>query len=162
MPADSSGWHRPVDVERALMLSEIRDWTGWSARRAVAVVGGAHGGRVFDVHSVVERVYLLSGRDPRRTDMALSTAPTNGRSAVEVLAAGGDASSAYLAALDVLRPRRTGLIVGDRPRRDERSLRLGRSRLGAAGTDGQAAIRGLVGGQPGEPGAAKRGFQGEM
>jgi transcriptional regulator with XRE-family HTH domain len=126
------------------VISEIRGRTGWSARRLAEVVGSSHTTilnaengrplvsghsgdlrqRLLDVYDVVERVYVLAGRDPRRTETILSTAPANRLSAADELATSGDAGRAYVAALDVLRPRRTGLIVGDRPRRDGRTTAL--------------------------------------
>lgn len=126
------------------VVREIRDRTGWSARRLAEVVGSSHTTilnaengrplvsghsgdlrqRLLDVYEVVERVYLLASRDRRQTEAILSTAPANRRSAVDELTATGDAGRAYIAALDVLRPRRAGLIVGDRPRRDGRTTAL--------------------------------------
>lgn len=120
------------------VIQEVRSWTGWSARRLADVVGsthttiiGAENGRplvtghsgdlrqrLVDLHDVVERVYLLTGRDPQQAASILSTSPLNGRSAVAELRESGDPGRAYIAALDVLRPRRTGLLVGNRPRRD--------------------------------------------
>ena len=132
-----------VPTLRQIIL-DIRDRTGWSARRLATIVRSSHTTiisaengrtlvsghsgdlrqRLLDAHAVVERVYLLAGRDPRQTDMILSTAPANGRSAVDELKESADAGRAYIAALEVLRPRRTGLIVGDRPRGDGRTAAL--------------------------------------
>jgi transcriptional regulator with XRE-family HTH domain len=126
------------------VIREIRDRTGWSARRLADITGSTHTTilnaesgrplvsghsgdlrqRLLDVHDVVERVYLLAGRDPRQTEAILATAPSNRRSAVDELMSSGDAGRAYIAALDVVRPRRPGLIVGDRPRRDGRTTAL--------------------------------------
>ncbi len=126
------------------IILEIRGRTGWSARRLAKIVGSSHTTiisaengrplvqghsgdlrqRLLDAHALVERVYLLAGRDAHQTEVILSTAPANGRSAVDELAESGDAGRAYIAALDILRPRRTGLIVGDRPRRDGRTAAL--------------------------------------
>jgi hypothetical protein len=122
-------------LERA--IAQILDWTGWSARRLADLVGcshttiinaakgrpliSGHSGdlrqRVVAVHDLVERVHLLAGRDRGRVHALLETAPAGRRSGVDELRAGGDAGQAYLSVLDVLRPRRTGLLVGDRPRR---------------------------------------------
>jgi|GEM_PF-5914559 len=44
--------------------------------------------------------------------------------AVDELMSSGEAGRAYIAALDVMLPRRPGLIVGDRPRRDGRTTAL--------------------------------------
>jgi hypothetical protein len=74
--------------------------------------------RLVEAHDLIERVYVLVDRDHERTATVLATAATGRRSAVEELLATGDPGQAYLAALDAIRPRRTGLLVGDRPRRD--------------------------------------------
>lgn len=120
------------------VIREIRDWTGWSARRLADVLGSTHTTiinaengrplvaghsgdlrqRMLDLHDVVERVYLLVGRDPQQAASVLSASPSSGRSAVDELRETGDPGRAYKAALDVLRPRRDGLLVGDRPRRE--------------------------------------------
>jgi len=120
------------------IIREVRDRTGWSARRLAEVVGSSHttilntengrplisghsgdlGQRLVEIHDLVERVYLLVDRDPERTASALATAPPGRSSAVEELKATGDPSRAYLAVLDSLRPRRPGLLIGSRPRRD--------------------------------------------
>jgi len=119
------------------VIAETRGWTGWSARRLADVVGSSHTTiinaengrslvsghsgdlrqRLAAVHDLVERVYVLADRDRERTGTLLDTAPAGRRSAVDELRAGGNPGQAYLAALDVLHPRRTGLLVGDRPRR---------------------------------------------
>lgn len=126
------------------VIREVRDWTGWSARRLADLVGSTHTTilnaengrplvsghsgdlreRLLNVHDVVERVYLLAGRDRQQTGTVLSTAPADGRSAIEEFLETGDPGRAYIAALDVLRPRRAGLIVGDRPRQDGRTTAL--------------------------------------
>jgi len=119
------------------VITETRGWTGWSARRLAEVVGSSHTTilnaengrplvsghsgelrqRLVAVHDLVERVYVLADRDVERTATLLGTAPSGRRSAVDELRAGGDPGQAYLAALDALRPRRSGLLVSDRPRR---------------------------------------------
>ena len=126
------------------VISEIRGWTGWSARRLAEVADSshttilnaengrplvsAHSGdlrhRLLDLHDVVERTYLLAGRDPHQTDNLLTTASPKGRSAVQELVETGDAGRAYIAVLDALRPRQAGLFVADRPRQDGRTTAL--------------------------------------
>ena len=132
----------PVVSQVALRLErvikEMRERTGWSARRLAEVVGSTHTTilnaesgrplvsghsgdlhrRLGETHDLIERIYVLVDRDAGRTATVLATAPAGGRSAVEELKATGDPGRAYLAALDAIRPRRTGLLVGDRPRRD--------------------------------------------
>lgn len=128
----------PAVPQLQQVIREIRDKTGWAARRLAEIVGSSHTTiinaekgrplamghsgdlrqRLVEGHDLIERVYLLVGRDRERTAAVLATAPSGGRSAVEELRETGDAGRAYLAALDAIRPRRTGLLVGDRPRRD--------------------------------------------
>lgn len=139
----------PPPVPRAIprverIIQDVRSRTGWSAQRLAEVVGSTHTTilnaekgrplvsghsgdlrqRLLDVHDLVERVYLLVGRDPQQTATLLATAPPNGRSAAEELMATGDPGRAYIAALDARRPQRAGLFVGDRPRRDGRTTAL--------------------------------------
>jgi hypothetical protein len=117
------------------VVRQIRDWTGWSSRRLAEVVDtshttilgvengrplvGGHSGdlrdRLTDTHEVIERIWALAGSDPNLMRRLVETAPPGQRSAIAELAA-GDPDRAYLAALEVLRPRTPGLLVGDRPR----------------------------------------------
>lgn len=129
----------PAVLRLQRVIREMRERTGWSARRLAEIVGSSHTTiinaengrplvsghsgdlrqRLVESHDLIERVYVLVDRDPERTATILATAPETGRlSAVEELRDSGDPGRAYLAALDVIRPRRTGLVVGDRPRRD--------------------------------------------
>lgn len=120
------------------VIRETRERTGWSARRLAEIVGSSHTTllnaengrplvsghsgdlrqRLVEAHDLVERIYLLVERDPQRTAAILATAPNGRLSAIEELRNAGDPGKAYLAALDAIRPRRTGLLVGDRARRD--------------------------------------------
>jgi hypothetical protein len=122
--------------ESQRMVSEIRRWTGWSSRfladllrtshttvlniesgrPLVAGHSGVLGERLADAHDVVTRVFLLSDRDPDRTSRVLGEAGPGGMSPIQQLRA-GEPGRAYLAAIDVLRPRPTGLLVGSRPKR---------------------------------------------
>ena len=117
------------------VVRNLREWTGWSSRRLADVVRTTHttvlgleSGRALmdsrsgdlrqrlsDASDVIGRVYLLAGSDPGTVAIVLDTAPPGRRSATNELRAGAPAA-AYLAALDVLRPRATGLLVGDRPK----------------------------------------------
>jgi hypothetical protein len=126
---------RAPDVQR--MIADIRAWTRWSSRQLARILGTSHttvlsaeAGRPLmeartgdlrhragGVHDVVERVFLLTGRDPAATARTLATSPPGGPSAADSLR-DGNPERAYLSAIDVLRPRRTGLLVGDRPRRE--------------------------------------------
>jgi transcriptional regulator with XRE-family HTH domain len=118
-------------------VSEIRERTGWSARRLAEIVGTTHptirrietGGRLVSGHSgelrrrltqthdLVGRIYIIAGRDPAATAQLLEETPDSGRSAVDLLRS-NEPARAYLAAIDVARPRPPGLLVGTRPRRD--------------------------------------------
>jgi hypothetical protein len=125
---------RAPDVQR--MITEMRAWTGWSKRQLAPVLGTSHttivnaeGGRpllevrsgdlrrrVPGAHDLIRRVFLLAGRDAQTTARVLETAPANGASPVDALRS-GNSQQAYLAAIDALRPRPTGMLVGGRPRR---------------------------------------------
>ncbi len=116
------------------IVKQIREWTGWSARRLADVVRtshttilsaengrpliGGHSGdlqrRLIDVHGVVERIHLLAGRNSKALARLLETGSPE-TSAIEELEADHPAR-AYLAAIEVLRPRTPGLLVGDHPR----------------------------------------------
>jgi hypothetical protein len=126
------------------MIKEMRDRTGWSARRLAEVVGSTHTTilnaengrplvsghsgdlrqRLVETYDLIERVYVLADRDPDKTAAVLATAPPGRRSAVEELRAARDPGRAYLAALDAIRPRQAGLLVGGRQRRDGPSTAL--------------------------------------
>jgi len=72
--------------------------------------------RLTDACELVECVFLLAGRDPERASTTFDTVPLGRRSTVDEPKA-GEPGSAYLAAIDVLRPCRPGLVVGNWPRR---------------------------------------------
>ena len=127
--------HRAPDVQR--MISDVRGWTGWSSRKLAGILGTSHTTvlnvesgrplmeartgdlrrRVGEVHGVVERVFALADRDPGQTARVLETAAGGRAAAVEALHE-RNPDRAYLSALDVLRPRPAGMLVGDRPRRE--------------------------------------------
>jgi hypothetical protein len=116
------------------MTQELRSWTRWSARQLAEVLSTSHttvlaleNGRplaaghsgdlrrtIVDAHAVVSRIFILAGRDPRRTAHLIDAAPGDGLSAGALLAR-GEPAKAYVAALDVLRPPTEGLLVGSRP-----------------------------------------------
>lgn len=125
---------RPApEVQR--VAKQIREWTGWSARRLAEVLAtthttilgvengralvGGHSGdlrrRLMDAYDVIQRVVVLAGHDPGAITRLLETAPPGRRAALAELQADKPAR-AHLAAIDVLRPQTPGLIVGDRPR----------------------------------------------
>jgi hypothetical protein len=119
------------------VVIELQRWTGWSARRLAVVLGTSHTTiraiadgrpvveghsgdlrrRLIETHGVVERIYLLAGCDPDKVKDLLDTPPLGQKTAAAELQS-GDFSRAYLVAIDILRPRKPGLIVGDRPKHD--------------------------------------------
>ena len=127
--------HRAPDVQR--MIRDLRVWTQWSSRQLASVLRTSHTTvlnaeagrplmqartgdlrrRVGAAHDVVERVFVLAGCDPAATARILGTAPRGAPSAVDALWA-RNPERAYLSAVDVLRPRPKGLLVGNRPRRE--------------------------------------------
>lgn len=119
------------DLQR--QVRELGEWTGWSSRklqqllrtshttiqalqrgrRAQAGRSGNLPERIEEAHAVISRIYRLAGT-PERTARALERGEP---SAVDQLCARRP-TRAYLAALDVLRPRETNeLLVGGRPAR---------------------------------------------
>lgn len=122
--------------EHQRLVRTIESLTGWSDRRLASIVGvshptisklrqgassrvGSRSGllpRLIDVHEVVARVSLLSHGDPVATDRALSTPIHGERRGLDYLSE-GDRANAFLAAVDVIHPRREGPIVGDFPAR---------------------------------------------
>jgi len=124
--------HVAPDVQR--MTSELRHWTGWSARQLASVLEtshttvraielgrplvSGHSGdlrrRLTDTHAVASRIFLLTERDPFLTARAIDTTPVEGISARDHLRR-NEWAEAYVAALDVLRPPTVGLLVGDHP-----------------------------------------------
>jgi transcriptional regulator with XRE-family HTH domain len=123
------------DVQR--IVSEIRNCTGWSARRLADIMGTSHttilqienGRRLFaghsgdlrrrlsDAHEVITRVFVIADREQTKTVQLLEDTPATGKSALDHLRR-GDPAKAYLSAIDVMRPRTSGLLVGSRPRQD--------------------------------------------
>jgi hypothetical protein len=126
--------HRAPDVQQ--MLGDIEAWTGWSKRHLAGVLGTSHTTvrnaaagrpllaarsgdlrrRVTNTHNLVSRVYVLAGRNAQETARILEAPQGDNPPAIEALSA-SNYDRAYLAALDVLRPRPTGMLLGNRPRR---------------------------------------------
>jgi hypothetical protein len=119
------------------LTRQIRTWTGWSTRRMAEVVltshttiaaiengrplVDGHSGdlrqRIVATHELVERVYLLADHDTGRVSATLDTVLPGRRSPTEELRS-GEPARAYVTAIEVLTPRRLGLIVGNQPRRN--------------------------------------------
>jgi transcriptional regulator with XRE-family HTH domain len=134
---------RPVP-EATRLITLIRDRTGWSGRKLAEILPvshttvrriargqqpeSAHSGdlpaRLRDVYDVIDRIYLLQGRDPQATARTLDSAPP-GRSSPREELRSGNPADAYLAAIDLLGPPRApGLLTGDRPRREDATAPL--------------------------------------
>lgn len=123
----------PVPVSRPapqaqVLARTILGWTGWSHRglarvleishptvaaleqgRSTAQVGDLMD-RLVEVHEVVRRVHLIADGDVSRTRHLLTTSSESDEIAMELLSDRRPAE-AYLAALDALRPRRSGLMM---------------------------------------------------
>lgn len=119
------------------IISDLQRWTGWSARHLADVLGTSHTTiraitngrpivdghsgdlrrRIVETHGVVERIYLLAECDSDKVNDLLDT-PKPGRKTVAAELQAGEYARAYLVAIDILRPRKSGLIAGDRPKRD--------------------------------------------
>jgi hypothetical protein len=114
---------------RAQRLTQaVREWTGWSNRKLAGVLRTSHptvaaleqgrsAGRVGDLferlvelHGVVQRIFLVANRDASEVDRLLVTPSAAGPTAADLLADRRPAE-AYLAALEVNRPRRTGPMM---------------------------------------------------
>jgi hypothetical protein len=133
--------HRAPDVQH--MLGDIEAWTGWSKRQLAGVLGTSHTTvrnaaagrpllaarsgdlrrRVANTHNLVGRVYVLGGRDAQETAHILEAPQGENPPAIDALRA-TNYERAYIAALDVLRPRPTGMLVGNRPRRSGATMPL--------------------------------------
>lgn len=122
---------------------QVRRWTGWSIRYLADVTGTSHTTirgietgrpvaysrsgdlriRIASLHDVVQRVFILAGRDPQRVARALANEPGGSASAVEEMKH-GRFGAAYVAAIDSLRPRNVGLLVANRPKQSDATVAL--------------------------------------
>ncbi|MGH8827625.1 MAG: helix-turn-helix domain-containing protein, partial [Jiangellaceae bacterium] len=142
-PTDIRDWwvHIPEPTAQPAPLvqrlpREIRQRTGWSQRKLAKALGSTHPtvraleegrsaarskdlfDRLLDVHDVVERAFMLAGRDVKESDRLLTTPPADDRASALDLLESRQPAEAYLAALDVLRPRRqTAMMRGMWPAR---------------------------------------------
>ena len=133
--------HRAPDVQH--MLGDIQGWTGWSKRQLAGVLGTSHTTvrnaaagrpllaarsgdlrrRVANTHNLVGRVYVLADRDAQETARILEASHGENPPATDALRA-TNYERAYIAALDVLKPRPIGMLVGNRPRRSGATMPL--------------------------------------
>jgi transcriptional regulator with XRE-family HTH domain len=124
VPATAS---RPAPRVQSMTVA-IRKFTGWSQRKLAVVLNTSHPTvaaleqgrstarvgdmfeRIVEVHGVVERLFLLANQEAAEVDRLLEAAYETGPPAIELL---GDRrpAEAYLAALDVSRPRRVGQMM---------------------------------------------------
>ncbi len=116
-------------------LHELVRWTSWSTLVLAQVIGStqpaiaralhsdleafacstAQRQRLDDTYAVVSRVFVLADRDFDRTAQALETPGGDGVTATDRLI-GGQPTKAYLVAMRVLRPTRSGdMIIGSDP-----------------------------------------------
>ncbi len=118
-------------------------WTGWSSRTLAKVLDTTHttvlglqrgrplqshrsgelNERLVEAYQLIERIHQLAEADPQRTVRALSAPEATGVCAIEHLRARRPAR-AYLAALDALRPRQSGMLTGSRPARGDATTPL--------------------------------------
>lgn len=113
-----------------MQLRQIRDWTGWSSRTLGMLTGTTHptiesvlegrtrltripdtARRISVLHRLIVRLRVVVHGDPEMLVRVLSESPGEGRSTAVELFRVGDLAGAYLAALDVLRPPRTGNMM---------------------------------------------------
>lgn len=120
---------QPSPEGRRLAL-EIQRTTGWSERAMARALGTTHptvgkliegqavnaslAQRVVRAHEVISRIYKIAGQDVQATARALEAPISEHETAAACLSRGAYAE-AYLAAIDVLRPRERGILVGGRP-----------------------------------------------
>lgn len=112
-------------------LRQVREWTGWSSRRLAALTGSTHptveailegrtqlnrtpatARRISDLHRLVSRLAVVVQGDRAVLNRVLSEPPGGDRAAAVEVFGSGDLVGAYLAALDVLRPPRSGGMMG--------------------------------------------------
>lgn len=133
-----------LDVQR--QATELQSWTDWSDRTLAQVLGTTHPtvrallegrgattsrtvtvrARLREVHELVARIHALTGGSAAVTARALSELPPGSdRRPLDYLRV-GDLGQAYLTALDIVRPPRTGgLLSADWPvRAGEASVEL--------------------------------------
>lgn len=124
-----------TEPEITRKLTELRNWTKWSQRMLVKVIGSTHPTvaaalegntealsrstlqqhRLNDVYAVVSRIYVLANRNPNRTSEALNQPGIDGITPTQQLI-DGQMATAYLRAMRVIRPPQPGnMMVGSHP-----------------------------------------------
>lgn len=133
-----SPWTIPQpDVTKApaLMarLRQLKAWTGWSSRTLAEAIGTTHptveailrgdsqltrlpqvARRVATLYELAARLYMVVGEDPNELDRVMRAQPSPDRASPFALLGSGDPADAYLAALDVITPPRTGGMMRGR------------------------------------------------
>ena len=124
-------WVEAPDLQAQALVRAISEWTDWSNEDLARVLNCSHlrvsalnrgtsfirvddlFERLYEVHEVVQRLFLIADRDTSRVDDLLTSKPESGFTAVELLS-DRRPSEAYLAALEVNRPRRAGTMMRSR------------------------------------------------
>lgn len=125
----------PLSSPLPEMISEIRDWTGWSQRDLGEVLHTSHTtvrrleteGRVTSrtratasqipaLHSLMRRLHYTTRSQPQRLASALTVPGFDNKSATQLLIEGRFAR-AYSLALEVLRGGRSAMVTPDDQRR---------------------------------------------
>jgi transcriptional regulator with XRE-family HTH domain len=123
--------------DAARFVASMRRWTGWSSRHIADILGTSHTTilrieegrplmtarsgdlmeRLRAAFELTERVRILTEERPEDTARAMETALPGRLSAIDHLR-NREPAKAYLAVLDVLRPRERGMLIGSRPRKE--------------------------------------------
>lgn len=113
-----------------VQLRQIKDWTGWSSRTLGRLTGTTHptieavlegrsrltripdtARRISVLHRLIVRLLVVAHGDLEMLVRVLSEPPGDDRPPATELFTAGDLAGAYVAALDVLRPPRTGNMM---------------------------------------------------
>lgn len=137
---------RRDDLRTDSLLADIVRWTDWSSRDVAPLIGVSHTtvlqwskapperlrlsnldsfGRLSRLHRTLKRLNMLANADAKSLSLAVRTLPRAGSQSAYQLLLADQPAEAYLAALDVLRPRppsEDGLLVGDRPAEPGRAV----------------------------------------
>ncbi|MCL5047516.1 MAG: hypothetical protein M1374_01780 [Firmicutes bacterium] len=117
------------------MIDDICGWTKWSTDRLTDVIGCGYGKviagekskplfscdmrqRLDLLHCLVERTYFLTNQNIDQTRATLDAVLSSRQNTLEEYFSIDNFAEVYLSVLDAIQPRQTGLLVGDRLRRD--------------------------------------------